>query len=151
MNSNNGFVNPNQFGFSGQDQFANFEAPQGFTRGGQSPNRKQQQQDEPVVAWLNIRVALANGEYKQLGKGIPLRESVALERAILDLMESDGFEANHLKGAIDIRINGSTDNKEDVKIDLFSAISTTTTEEKTPAPRKRTPRAKAVEADLADE
>lgn len=143
MQSN--FQNPNQFGFTGQDQFGGFEAPQGFTRG-QAPSRKQQQQEEPVVAWLNIRVALANGEYKQLGKGIPLRESVALERAILDLMETDGFDANQLKGAIDIRINGSTDNKEDVKIDLFSAISPAASEAKAPA-KKRPARIKATTDD----
>lgn len=53
-----------------------------------------QRDEEPVVAWLNIMIEGQSGERKKLGKGIPLRESNPLERAILDLLINENGERN---------------------------------------------------------
>lgn len=109
---------------------------------GYSNNRND---EEPVVAWLNIMVAGRNGEKKKLGKGIPLRESIQLERAILDLImdqegNSTGFDPNNLKDAITIDIRPAGQPDADFEIAFDFGIGETTADA-----------VKAPEVNLADE
>lgn len=114
---------------------ANFRGTRGNTTGFEQQQPVPQQQgfgynnnreEEPVVAWLNIMVGSTSGEKKKLGKGIPLRDSNPLERAILNLiMDAEGndlnFDTNILKEAItlDIRPAGASD--AEFEIDIFGS------------------------------
>ena len=112
----------------------NNQQPQGRGFGASQQNQMQYDHQEDdydaPVAWLNIMVAVGNGERKKLGKGIPLRDSNPLERALLDLLfdengEPTGFDIEQLKGALmlDVRPAGSASDQ--VEIDLFGALSAT--------------------------
>lgn len=108
-NSNRNFGAPAQ---AEQPQFNGFNNGNGFQR-----------DEEPVVAWLNIMVEGASGERKKLGKGIPLRESNPLERAILDLLidengDRNDVEADDLLGALRLDCRSATAPDEDFAIAL---------------------------------
>ena len=80
--------------------------------------------DEPVVAWLNISVAGRHGDKKKLGKGIPLRESFQLERAILDLFfdengELTDFDPVKLRDALHLEVRPAGQPDAEFEIDLF--------------------------------
>ena len=107
-----------------------FQQPTGRGFGQQQQQQGGYYQEQPQddanapVAWMNLYIATETGENKRLGsKGIPLRESNALERALLDLFfDADGnpleVDMEALKQAliIDVRAAGQPD--QEVRIAL---------------------------------
>lgn len=98
--------------------------------------------DEPVVAWLNIYMAGTTGERKKLGRGIPLRDSNPLERAILNMLFDDegnereeGITVEQLKGAMILDVRPANRPDDVFELDLFGALATNE-EPETPAPAK---------------
>ena len=121
----------NQFRtLSGTPRQAQNTFGRGFGQQQQLPSQGGYYQEQPQddanapVAWMNLYIVTETGENKRLGsKGIPLRESNALERALLDLFFDEAgnpldVDMEALKQAlvIDVRAAGQPD--QEVRIAL---------------------------------
>lgn len=127
--SNSQFRSFGAQGFRGQSNTRGFGAEQPApTQQGFQGNGYNQRDDEPVVAWLNIMVSGKGSEKKKLGKGIPLRDSNQLERAILNLFfDADGnqldFNPEALMKAISLDVRPAGQPDAEFEIDLFGSMA----------------------------
>lgn len=119
-----------------QNGFVTLGNNTGRSFGNQQGQQQHLQQDNgysreeaPVVAWLNIYMAGTTGERKKLGKGIPLRDTSPLERALINLMFDENmepredFDIEQLKGAMILDARPANRPDEDFELDLFGALS----------------------------